>query len=338
MKKSVGILVCAFLCVILFNPACFSADKIFKIEVLQVCKIGPYDDSYKGFVSELAKNGLVQGKNLTINRKIIDFDIDKGGLWKKIGVLMDLKKEAARIVEAKPDLVLTIGTVSTKYAKDKIIAAGIPVVFTGVAIPEAAGCQSLSVAGPGFTGSTLYMDMNGAMKIIRLGFPNIKTLGMIYSDDENAVAHKDQAQKAAPGLGFTLMTKKVGKSDDVAPAAKELLDKGVQAFVMPLDTYYGLRDYEPQKGLCKFGLENKVPVIALVNNHQQGFIMSVGSDFRIIGEYSAQQAAKILKEGAKPESMPIRRQDDLNVLVDVKVIKALGTQLPLQLLQVAKSI
>jgi len=338
MKKLLGIVLSCIALSILIRPACPAADGNYAIEVLQVTKIGPYEESFTGFVGELEKNGLVQGQNLTINRRIIDFDIEKGGLWKKIGVLMEIKKEASRIVDARPDLVLTIGTVSTKHVKDKAINAGIPLVFTGVAIPEAAGCKSLTSAGPGFTGSTLYMDMSDALKIIRLALPDIKTMAMIYSDDENAVAHKDQALKAGPSTGFTFLTKEIGKSDPIVPAAQELLAQGAQAFVMPLDTYYGLRDYEPQKALVNFALENKVPVISLVYHRQHGFVLYVGSAFDIIGAYSAQQALEILKQGADPGSLPIRRLEELNIMVDVKAMKSLGIQLPMEILQLAKSV
>jgi putative ABC transport system substrate-binding protein len=76
-----------------------------------------------------------------VKRTIIEFDLEKGGLLKKMGVLMDVKSEAGKIAARKPDLVLTIGTTPTKYGKDKIIDAGIPVVFTAVANPGAAGCS-----------------------------------------------------------------------------------------------------------------------------------------------------------------------------------------------------
>ena len=113
---------------------CFSKD--YRIEVLQVTDIEPFNQSYRGFLAVLKANGLVEGQNLSINRRIVDFDVEKGGLWKKVGVLMRIKKEASGIVDAQPDLVLTIGTPATKYAKDKIISAGIPLVFSSVAIPD----------------------------------------------------------------------------------------------------------------------------------------------------------------------------------------------------------
>jgi len=310
----------------------------YSIEVLQVTKIGPFDECYRGFIQELQKNGIVEGSNLTVNRTFIDFDVEKGGLWKKVGVLFRIKSEASRIVDAKPDLVLTIGTPATKYAKDKIIGAGIPLVFTGVAFPEAAGCKSLTEAGPGFTGATLYMDMNDALKIIHLAFPDIKKMGMVHTDDDNAVVHEQQARENGPAHGITFVSQEVGKSDSIVPALEELIGQGAEAFVMPLDAYYGLRDYEPCRQLSEVSFNNKMPAIGLVHYRFPGYVLYVGSDFAVIGSYSGQHAAKILKGEARPDDLPVLRSQDLSIMVDTTVMQKLGIQLPLEILQVAKSV
>ena len=154
MKRfSFGII--PFLPVLLMANIVFAQQKTFTIDVLQVTHVEAFERVYQGFVQELKAAGLVEGQNLKINRRIIDFDIEKSNLWKKVGVLLEIRKTASKIVESRPDLVMTIATPATKYAKDRIIAAGIPLVFSAVIIPEAAGCKSLTVAGPGFTGSSI---------------------------------------------------------------------------------------------------------------------------------------------------------------------------------------
>ncbi len=315
-----------------------AADKIIKIETLQVTDIEPFDKAYKGFVAELAKNGMVEGKNLKINRRIVDFDVEKGGLWKKVGVLMSIKSHASEIVSAKPDLVLTIGTPATKYARDKIVSAGIPLVFTAVAIPKAAGCTSLTDAGKGVTGATLWMDMKGALQIMKLAFPNVKTVGIVHTDDENAVANVEDAERVAPSLGMKFIPKEVGKNDPITPALDELLGQGAQAYAVPLDTYYGMKDYEPCYKLGDFSIKHKTPVVSLCLLKVPGAVLYIGADFSVIGSYSGQQAVKILNEGVAPGSLPIRRQEDLKILVDTKRMQAMGIKLPLEILQIAKSV
>lgn len=337
MKRGILFLVYVGLFLVGLCLPCFAEEKI-KVEVLQVTGIEPFQKSYLGFVRELEKAGYVQGKNLVINRTIIDFDVEKGGLWKKVGVLMKIKSEASRIVTAKPDLVLTIGTPATKYAKDKVTAAGIPLVFTAVAIPQAAGCKSLTEAGPGFTGATLYMNMKDAVKIIRLAFPKVKIIGMAHSDDENAVAHVQEAKKYAPGAGMTVISKEISKNDRITPTLVEFRKQGADAIAVPLDTYYGLRDYEACRELNTFSDSTKIPVISFALMKVPGAILYVGSDFGVIGSLSGQQAVKILKNGVKPGTLPILKQEELKVLVDTKQLKTLNYQLPMEILQIAKPV
>ncbi len=321
------------------SAPCQAQEKMYRIEALQVTDIEPYKLCYDKFVDELGKYGLVQGKNLEINRTVIDFDVEKAGLWKKIRVLMRIKGEASRIADANPDLVLTIGTPATKHAKDRIINAGIPVVFAAVSIPEAAGCRSLMESGPGFTGSTLYMNMETALKIIKLAFPDFKKLAVVYSDDENAIAHVEEACKHAPSVGMEVITRQVkSKSDHITPYALELLNEGADTFIIPLDTYYGLRDYEACRELLKIGDANNQPGISLVLMKFPGACLYVGADFGISGSMSAQQAVKIIMEGVKPEALPLAHQQDLNVMVDTKMMAKRGVELPFEILQIARSV
>jgi putative ABC transport system substrate-binding protein len=338
MKKGILFLVLSIVFMLCAAP-CQAQDKMYRIEALQVTDIEPYKLCYDKFIDELGRNGLVQGKNLEINRTVIDFDVEKAGLWKKISVLMRIKSEASRIVDARPDLVLTIGTPATKHAKDKIIDAGIPVVFAAVSIPEAAGCKSLTESGPGFTGSTLYMNMETAMKIIKLAFPNLKKLAVVYSDDENAVAHVKEASKHAPSVGMEVISRQVkSKSDHITPYALELLEEGADTFIIPLDTYYGLRDYEVCKELLKLGDEYNQPGISLVLMKFPGACLYVGADFGVSGSMSAQQALKIIIDGVKPETLPLAHQQDLNVMVDTKMMAKRGVELPFEILQIARPV
>lgn len=93
---------------LLSSEPVFAKDS-YHIEVLQVSKINPFDWAYEGFVAELAKNGIIKGQSLVINRHIIDADAD-AGIWKKVGILMKIKSTANEIIASKPDLVLTIST------------------------------------------------------------------------------------------------------------------------------------------------------------------------------------------------------------------------------------
>ena len=309
----------------------------YHIEVLQVSDIEPFDETYHAFIDELAKNGIVQGKNLIINRHIIDADAD-ASTWQKIKILFRIRGTASDIVKSRPDLVVTISTPATKYSKGKFIDAGIPVVFTDVAIPEKVGCRSKTVSGPGFTGTTLYIDPLKIFRIVKQVLPNIKTVGMIHSDDDNAIAYAEETKRKLPQIGIKVLTRQVKKSDSIKPAAQELISKGIDAFVIPIDSYYGLRNNEPSRDL--FAMRRKgIPVIASVAPKGiKGALLYIGPDFDVMGRLTAHQVIKILKQGVKPEDIPVATQEDLNIRVDMDMVKFHGVKIPLEILQLAKPV
>ena len=119
MKKYIGILVV----LLALSVPCLAAN--YHIEVLQIGRLGSFDLAVQGMQAELAKNGLVEGQNLTINRTIIDAAADASPEEKaKIG--QNIKAAITKIVVSKPNLVVTIGTPATKFAKGAMIGAGIP--------------------------------------------------------------------------------------------------------------------------------------------------------------------------------------------------------------------
>ena len=315
-------------------PGAMDESQVFKVEVLQVSDIEPFQQAMTGFLQALAANGIVPGKNLRLNQVKIDFDVEKGGFWSRLGVLMRIREEASRIAAAKPDLVLTIGTPATRYARGILEDAHIPVVFTAVADPKEAGCVSLVDGGPGVTGATLYTDMAESVKVVQQIFPAVQRIGMVHTDDENGVANVEAARASARLLGIAVSSRLVGKSDSIVPALKQLHGQGgVQMFAVPLDTYYGLRKYEPAIDLGDFGVENKVPVVTLAMVRVPGAVLYVGADFGYVGGLSGQQAARILQRRTKPDVMPILKQDTPTVLVDPQRLAALNVELPVSVLQ-----
>jgi len=320
----------------LYTLPCWGVN--YRIEVLQVADLESFDVAVAAMKAELAQNGLVEGRNVKINRTVIEASVDASA-WEKAKIFLKIGSNASRIAKSKPDLVVTIGTPATKYAKDKIIAAGIPLVFTGVAIPELVGCRSITQAGPGFTGTTIYHEPSGVLQTLRLALPRLKVLGVIYSDDENAAFYVEDVKRASARLGIAVYAKQVSQSDKITPVANDLLAKGVDAFYMPLDAYYTLRGYEPIRDLRALAYQKKIPVIGSVIGgpaHSRGAILYIASDFKTVGTLTGKQVLDILKDGLKPEAVPIARQEKLDIFIDRGELKAQGLSLSPQIFETAK--
>lgn len=330
-----SIILAALVSLIFFTPC--NAQSLYKVEVLQVGNLVAFDDLYNGLVMELEQNGLKRGETLQINRTVIDADAE-AGLWERVKILFRIKSTAGEIIDKGPDLIVTIGTPATKYSKDKIVKAGIPLVFTSVAIPELVGCVSKTQAGPGFTGITIYMDPSDVLRIAQLGLPGMKKIGIIHSDDDNAIAYTEESKTKASQLGLEVVSRQVKMSDSPGAAAQELINEGIDAFFVPIDSYYGIRDFGPTRDILDLSFQHKIPAISSITGNIRGALLYIAPDFRVIGKLTAGHVAKILKDNAKPESIPVSREENLNVIVDLDASKKMGVELPLQVLQIAKSI
>jgi putative tryptophan/tyrosine transport system substrate-binding protein len=326
MKKSLLGLICVMVMVLGFAAPCSPGAKNYRIEVLQITDLLLYDMAYEGFVEELEKSGLVPGENVTINRTVIDFDILNPSWLNMVKGVLRIRKEASRIADEKPDLALTIGSPVTKYAKNSITRAGIPLVFTAVIFPTEVGSRSQTEGGPGFTGASSFMDMGKAMDVVRLAFPKLTKLGIVYSMDE--FARLGKAVKQGQTGGIMILTRQVDIAAPVLPALEALQREGAEAFAVPPDPYYTVLKGKAVDELIRFSTAKGIPIISLVIADIPGAALSVGVDLRYIGALSGYQAVMILKEGAKPENLPILRQKDLTIKADEKLMKAFGVELP----------
>jgi len=286
-------------------------------------------------MEKLEEHGIVEGANLVVSKHIIDADLD-AGIWQKVGILMKIKKTAGKIIDENPDLVLTIGTPATKHSRAKIIKAGIPLVFVGVASPLAAGCESMTQAGKGCTGTSIYIDATDVLKIIRFALPDSETIGIVHSDDDNGIAFAADTKEKASKMGISVLTRQVEKSDKIGPAVMELVGEGVDMFGIPPDAYYALRDNEPSKDIAEICRGKKIPTVAFMSCGAPGAVLYVGPSMRISGRLSADQAVKILRDGVKPEQLPIGMQKELTILCDQEQLKSIGIEIPLGIMKLAK--
>ena len=129
-------------------------------------------------------------------------------------------------------------------------------------------------------------------------------MGIVHSDDDNAIAFVKEAKAKAAALGITVISKQVGKSDSPKAATEELVGQGVQAFGIPIDAYYALRNYEPTREMLAVIGPKNIPAVCFCHVGFSGAVLYVGSEFKTIGILSGTQAVKILNRGGKPENPP----------------------------------
>jgi putative tryptophan/tyrosine transport system substrate-binding protein len=124
------------------------------------------------FIHELAHLGWVDGRNVRIDQRFTNADLDRTA---------SLAKE---LIELKPEVILASTTVATTALQRE--SRSIPIVFAGVADPVGAGLvASLARPGGNLTGY-IYLEAEGAGKQLNLLkeiAPSIKRAAIMFNPD-----------------------------------------------------------------------------------------------------------------------------------------------------------
>jgi putative ABC transport system substrate-binding protein len=299
---------------------------VFYVGCEQICE---------GFKAEIAESGF------PADVTILDLEQDKSRLPAAV----------AKAREMPADLVLTYGTSGTlgvigtlDDVNDPQYLHEIPVVFTIVADPFGTriaesfeGSGRANVAG---TFNRVPEEVN--IEVIRQYDPAFNKLGLLYNTNErNSVIKTEELKRIAPTLGVELVALEIGLGadgkPDVAQIPKLLADlreRGVEWI------YVGSSSFLNSNGefFTKTAVENGIAVVSpyepLVRKYQA--LLSIAARLEDVGRLAAEQALKILRDGARPGDLPIVRATDFAYVVNMDVAKKLNRFPPFAFLQVAE--
>jgi putative ABC transport system substrate-binding protein len=272
-----------------------------------------------------------------------------GGLAIDIEVI-DVKQDKAKfpeiikhIDESKPDLVLVYGTTASLALIGTLAEAGdpkfiqdIPVVFTAVADPIGSKLVSdFSKSGrANITGTYNRVPEKLNIEVIRKYDPSFTKLGLIYnSNEKNSVLKFTELSGLAAKLGFELVALEADPVNKEKPdptqiplRMKELHDKGVQWLYLGSSSFLNANG----KVFTESALANQIAVVspypAMVKDHPA--LLSIAAPREEVGALAADQALKILRDGAKPGDLAIEQATHFTYVVNVKVAEKLKLKTP----------
>ncbi len=142
-------------------------------------------------------------------------------------------------LDYEPDALITLTTTVTQMAVNATSDMEDPpaVFFTSVYNPYAAGLAQSPCLKPdhvtGAVSSTPYQDI---LYLMLQHYPEIDTIGTLYDSSEAAgMAGAEEIRQIGEALGLTVLDAAIAGVDEVVLAAEGLIDRGVEAFVMPID-------------------------------------------------------------------------------------------------------
>lgn len=290
--------------------------KTIKIGVIQLVEHSALDANYKGFVDGLAEAGYVDGENIKI-----DYQNAQGEQSNCVTI-------AQKFINGKSDLIFAIATPAAQAVAN--LTKKIPIVISSVTDPESAKLvKSNTAPGGNVTGTSDLTPCAAQMELIKKLFPEAKTVGMLYcSSEQNSHFQIQLAEQACDKLGLKYVEATVSNSNEIQQVTQSLCSK--------VDVIYSPTDNMIAAGMPLVGqvaIENKIPVITGEEGMcKAGGLATYGINYYELGKQTAKMAVEILN-GKKPTTMPIEYLTTCDFVVNEDTAKALGVEIPADLLK-----
>ncbi|HEX4408749.1 MAG TPA: ABC transporter substrate-binding protein [Xanthobacteraceae bacterium] len=275
------------------------------------------------FRGALAQRGWVEGRNIVIEERWAGTDparVDKG---------------AKELVALRPDLILSSSSPTT--AALLLDTSSIPIIFAQVVDPVGQGfVTSMAHPGGNVTGTAnLEASMTGKwVELLKEIVPSLSRVIVPYNPPTTPYAniYLNFFKSMAPSFGVQI--------DPVAVADMNELDKlaagAAQASaIIPMPSGFFTSQLND---VAELMTRHRLPSLYVVRDYAKaGGLISYGNDITDNYRQLATFVDRILK-GEKASDLPVQLPVKFEMVINVKTAKALGLQIPPQLLATADDI
>jgi len=217
------------------------------------------------------------------------------------------------------DLIYAIATPAAQGAKNGV--KDIPIIFNAVTDPESADLvKNLEEPEENVTGVSDYFSIKAQLEEIISIFPDIKTVGVMFSTNEaNSKFQVEELKKAAIEFDLDVAEVGVNNINDVSTAIKALEPK--------MDIFMAITDNTVSSAstiIAESLKTAKIPSFASEEGPvENGILMSAGVDYLDLGKKAAEMASEVI-DGKKVSEVPVLFSTDTRKVVNKKTAEALG--------------
>jgi putative ABC transport system substrate-binding protein len=282
-------------------------------------------DVFEGFRRGLAENGLLEGRDVTV-----EYPTD-GHPERLPGLAADLVRQRVAVIVAST-------TESALAAKAATRTIPVPVVFFIGADPVEVGLvASLNHPGGNLTGVVILAAEIAAkrLELLHKLVPATESIAMLAGPaDRYTQAETRNVQSAARTLGLRLLLFNVTTESEVAAAFATLVER--QAGAVLLSAHALLQPMIDQ--IISRGAQYALPTMFFMGSAvREGGLLSYGpvfsESYRVTGAY----AGRILK-GEKPADLPVQLPTRFEFVINLKTAKALRLEIAPLLLALADEV
>ncbi len=300
------------------------AGKLVRIGILSTGSISSNLHLFKVFQGRLHELGYIDGQNVAFEFRAAD------GKNERLPAL------AAELIRLKVDVLLTTGTPAAVAAKQA--TSRVPIVTAIVADPVGAGLiNNLARPGGNITGITdLDDELSGKrMALLKEVVPGLSRVAIMWKTGNPA--HKTalrEAEVAGRSLDLRLQLLDVRAPSEFQPAFTMMARERAGALILMADSMFSVHRAQ----LVDTAARSRMPTMFWVRDFvEAGGLMSYGTVYPDLFLRAAVYVDKILK-GGKPADLPVEQPTKFELVINLKIAKALGLTIPPSLLQRADQV
>ena len=273
-------------------------------------------------VQRLRELGWVEGQTVAIEYRWVE------GRFERSPAII------AEFVRLKVDVIVTHATPNVLAAKQ--VTSVIPIVFASAGDPVGNGLvTSLARPGANVTGLSVQSTdlVHKSVELLRDLLPNLGRLAILYHIGNPVAALQTDAVKAVAGrFGLDVVIVEIRRAEDIAPAIEALKGR-TDALIIPSEPYNTNRIQ-----INSLALRVQLPTIYFDRLYvETGGLMSYGPNWPSMWRRAAELVDKILR-GAKPADIPVEQPRSFELVINLKIAKALGLTVPWTLLALADEV
>jgi putative tryptophan/tyrosine transport system substrate-binding protein len=282
-----------------------------------------------GFRRGLGEGGLVESRNVAIEYRCADNQIDRVP-----ELVAELVKRRVAVIVAAPN--------SNAIVPAKAATSTIPIVFMSGPDPVALGLvASLNRPGSNLTGVTL---LSPQLTTKRLGLlhdlaPQVRTVAVLLPGlpgqlSTTQTSALNEAEAAGRSVGLRIFAVYASNENEFDSAFATAIREGAGALVVSTTPFFINSRYR----LVALAAKHNLPTVYQDRVFAAaGGLMSYGASlsdaYRQIGLYTA----RVLK-GEKPADLPVLLPTKFEFIINLQTAKALGIEIPAKILALADEV
>jgi putative tryptophan/tyrosine transport system substrate-binding protein len=277
------------------------------------------------FATGLSEAGYIEGRNLSVEYR-----------W-AAGHYDQLSTLAAELVNLRVAAIFAPGGTDPAVAA-KALTDKIPIVFISAADPVQHGLvASLNRPGGNVTGVSLIGSTLEAKRLEMLHrlLPSATSIGALVNPNyPDAQFELSELQKGAEAIGLKIHVANASREEELSKAIASLSDAHVGALLVATDVFL----LSQREQIVTLAARNRLPAMyGFREIAKSGGLMSYGPNLPDAYHTAGLYVARILK-GEKPADLPVVQPTTFEFVINLKVAKALGLEIPANVLALADEV